>query len=230
VVPRWVLGALLGVAVCALVGGFAAERTTWAASRPFTLNLLSSLASFSTSLVFVSLFLNRMVRRQYWSAELDRRTRAAMTIELARRDLGRFFDLVQRRPVIDQLHERRFMIDGPAGEPDEPEVLWITRPSSYSDLEKRVVELANLEQRLAFVADGELIYRCDRLSRKWSAFEIEADENANSTEPAEPSEELIGCGIELAEALDSLRKWILQAPDRRMRTAVEEQAFRSDLS
>lgn len=228
VVPRWALAALLGISVCSIVAGFVSEQTAWALEHPFTINLLSSLGGFGASLVFASIVLNRITRRQYWSAELDRRTRAAITLDHARRDLTRFFDLSQRLPLIDQLRDRT----GPPTTPDaDPggEASWATRPEAYSDLKAHVANAVILEQRLSFVADGELIYRCDRLARKWAAFSEVCNQQLTAVGVQQPSEVLISTGIELASALDSLSKWILHAPDRPMKAAVQQHIFRSDL-
>lgn len=229
VVPQWTLRLLVGISACSIAAGLATERTAWAAERPFTVNLLSSLAGFSSSLAFASVVLNRISRRQYWSAELDRRTRAAMTLERTRRDLATYFDLLHRRAVADQLRERAASLRGRGDSGEDDEAPWMTKPDAYADLEAHVADLVQLEQRLVFVADGELIYRCDRLARKWQAFSEVSSGESDGAEAREPSVDLIFSGIDLAEAFDSLGEWILQAPDRKMKAAVLTQAFRSDL-
>ncbi|MDO8392494.1 MAG: hypothetical protein Q7V57_18625 [Actinomycetota bacterium] len=227
IVPRWALALLVGVALSSIVVGLLVEGTEWAADRPFTINLLSALAGFAASLTFASLVLNRIARRQYWSAELDRRTRATITLEAAARHLAGFFDLLPTRAIDVQLRELHK--DLLRTEQEDAGCVNPVDPAVYSELSEAIHESSRLDERLAFVADGELIYRVDRLGRKWKAFEeaVEAGSYARVAQP--PSAQLVISGVAVAEALVSVRRWVYEAPDRKMRSAVHAQAFRSDL-
>lgn len=233
VIPRWALGVLALTSAFATAMGLLIEQSSWADHHPFLINLLSSLATFGASLCFAALVLNRIIRRQYWSAELDRRTRAVSVVEFARRHLAVTMGISAAQGVTPQLRERMAALrlgDGPQEEHNGEVVAapQIDR-SSVEQLRKEVIDCVGLEHRLAFASDGDLIYRTDRLARKWDEFEHAW---ATLSGPRCADEQLGALylkALAVSEALDDLQTWMLHAPDRRMRAAVAEGAFRSDL-
>lgn len=224
-VPRWVIVALAITFLVAFALGIAIEGGDWASSHPFSVNLFSSLAGFTASAVFASVVVNRLTRSRYWAAELDARTTTAMETEFLVRDLVSLFgESTASSGPMDVLQDvsKRVLQPDPGTRP-----VGVT-PELFPEIEDLLTDLEDASIRFPFLSDPEVLYRANRLGRKGrrlrSVWHTWSQDSAIAVTP-----DLVDAAIEVAHAAIELRTWAQTAPDKKMRRAVIDQAFRSDL-
>ena len=225
-VPRWVIADLFVVCVVVISAGIAAEGTRWATGHPFTINLLSSVGGFAGSAVFGSLIINRLARRRYWPAELDARTTTAREAERLLRDILSLFGETTAAGSPNATLGRLLADLHRSGGTEEVSV----RSDLFGQVEAALGDLQAVESRFSFLEDPELIYRVNRLKRKGK--DLLQEWHSQAAEDRRPGVASIGAietAIQVVDAAMDLRSWAHSAPDRRMRAAVADRAYRSDL-
>lgn len=233
-IPAWALWALGVVFVVAETAGLSLESRPWAGTHPYLINVLSALTGFAASGLFAALVLDRARRVRYRDVELDRRTLALTDIDALLRALVAVF--------------------APSGYGDDPvaalskharDVAWSTGADGekVADALVKAMEGSHrgllssdgypdgqrLVARFGFLADSRIEYLAERLDRKTRALRLLLSELITAPRSGRSAAEAYESAAAVAAAAVDVRAWLYDAPDKSMRRAVEQRAYRSDV-
>lgn len=232
-IPRWSLVVLACVLVTSAVTGLMLERTAWAQTHPYQLNLLSALTGFAASGLFAALVVNRARRHRYWRVELDRRTWTLNEVDRLLASMARAFALTapwHNVPAALQDRSVEMVTDSVRLDTTRHALIQaltadevsLRSPDGYPDGRQ-------ISAGFEFLSDSRIDYLGDRLDRKARNMRLLLNRLFADASRDELVVESCTSACELAEAASELRDWLNEAPSSRMRRAVRDRAYSSSL-
>lgn len=237
-VPGWAFFVLSTVLFASLVVGLWSDATKGGVfEAPYLVNLLSSLAGFSASGLFLGLVVNRYQRSRYRGVELDRRVASMKELR----------DLLERlRVLLPENHRGRSpalsgtemtsdpqriaagllagthaaLVDFQTVPSEELALVQPVLPSMWSIVEYVGIG-ERLERRLSFIADGTLLYSTDRLDVKLRTLAADVERWQEGRSLSVYSILLIDLASVLSASVGVI-DWLVTAPNKKMRSNVLE--------
>lgn len=237
-VPGWAFAVLSAVFLGSLVAGIWSDATkSLLYEAPFLVNLLSSLAGFSASGLFLGLVVNRYQRNRYRGVELDRRVASMKELEELLESLcfllpeehrgrtpaptgARFTSNPQRIAGSLLAGVQAALVDFRTLPPEELAECQPILPSTWS-LDEYVGMGDRFERKLSFIADGTLLYATDRLDVKLRTLASDVRRWQEEGCLSRYSTLLVDLAAALSASIEVIN-WLVEAPSAKMRSNVRE--------